>query len=118
MKTILIVDDSATSRMLFKAFMPKEFEVEIVEAGNMDEATAMAEQHNPDIVFMDYNMPEYNGVEVARKLQKNGINTTYVLLTANTQTEVINAAKEAGFVQILDKPISSDKISGVLTGLA
>ena len=117
MKTILIVDDSATSRLLFKAFMPQEYDVKIIEADNMDDAISQAEQYPPDIVFMDYNMPEHNGVEIAQVLQNKGVNATYILLTANTQTEVINNAKQAGFVNVLDKPVNSEKITNVIADI-
>ena len=114
MATILIVDDSATSRLLFKAHMPKDRPFEVVEADDLQSALNKGAQHQPDLVFLDYNMPEKNGAEVAHALREAGVEAVYFLLTANTQESVLEAAEEAGIHGILEKPITSEKIQDVL----
>jgi CheY-like chemotaxis protein len=114
---ILVVDDSMTSRMLFKVHMPKEIECEIFEAADAASALKMADEKQPDLVVMDYNMPERNGAEIAREIMENGLRARYVLLTANTQKAVVELATTLGFATIVDKPINADKIRSMLDGL-
>lgn len=117
MKKLLIVDDSKTAKLLFKSYMPADSGYDIHEAHDRDTALAMAQEIRPDVVIMDYNMPERNGVEIAGDLRAAGIDAQYVLLTANTQASVLAAAKQAGFVTVLEKPITRDKISEALKRL-
>ena len=115
MKTILVVDDSATSRLLFKAHMPKEGDYRIVEAANLEQAMERVGAEHPDLVFLDYNMPGKNGVEIARTLADAGVEATCFLLTANTQQSVLAAAQEAGIRGVLEKPITRAKLEQALT---
>ena len=115
---ILIVDDSMTSRMLFKAYLAKGGQHELFEAANFHDAQDKAQSMQPDMIVLDYNMPEYNGVEMARALQQQGVSAKYVLLTANTQKSIVEDALKAGFVQIVEKPINADKVAALLAQLA
>lgn len=112
---ILIVDDSMTSRMLFRAYMPKDGQHELIEAANLPDALDKAREASPELVVLDYNMPEHNGVEMAQTMLQAGFKAKFVLLTANTQKTVVDAAKAAGFVQVLEKPINAAKIAALLT---
>jgi CheY-like chemotaxis protein len=115
---ILIVDDSMTSRMLFKAYLSKDGRHELFEAANFSAAQDIAQKMQPDLVVLDYSMPEYNGVEMARAMQEGGLNAKFVLLTANTQKAIVDDALSAGFVQILEKPINAEKVATLLAKLA
>ncbi|NNG14527.1 MAG: response regulator [Gammaproteobacteria bacterium] len=114
MTSLLIVDDSATSRLLFKAHLPKNAEYDIHEAGDAETGLNMAIELQPDLIVLDYNMPDKNGVELAEAMQAAGINGKYALLTANTQKSVVDAANELGFVAVVDKPITAEGIRALL----
>jgi CheY-like chemotaxis protein len=94
--------------------MPDDSGIDIHEAGDVDTAMSMAVQLQPDIVVLDYTMPDKNGVELADEMQALDINSKYVLLTANTQKTVVEAANELGFVAIVEKPITSQRIQTLL----
>jgi CheY-like chemotaxis protein len=115
---ILIVDDSKTSRMLFKAYMPKDESHQVVEAANLPDALNVVREIQPELVVLDYNMPEHNGVEMAQAIRQAGFNPKIVLLTANTQKMVVDAAMSAGFLQVLEKPINAEKIAALLKQVA
>jgi len=117
MKKLLIVDDSKTAKLLFKSYMPVDSGYDILEAHDRSTALEIAQQIRPDVVVMDYNMPEQNGVEIANDLRAAGIDAQFVLLTANTQASVLAAAKQAGFVTVLEKPITREKITEALKRL-
>lgn len=114
MKRILVVDDSATSRLLLKAHMPKDQEFEVVEADDLASALDKGREYRPDLVFLDYNMPEKNGTEIARALRGEGVEAALFLLTANTQESVLQEAEQAGIQGILEKPITAEKLQDVL----
>lgn len=111
---ILVVDDSKTSRLLFRAYMPKDGQHQVFEAAALVDALAVADEARPDVVVLDYNMPELNGVEMAKVMRDAGVDAGFVLLTANMQQSVVDAAMTAGFVKLLEKPISAAKISDLL----
>lgn len=111
---LLVVDDSSTSRLLFRIHMPADSGHVIHEAGDAENALRIALEVRPDVVFLDYNMPDCNGVEIARDLRAAGLNPCCILLTANVQQAVLDEARAAGFAGVLEKPVSGDKIATVL----
>jgi CheY-like chemotaxis protein len=115
--TILVVDDSATSRLLFRAYLPADEGHALVEAEDAAGALRLAGQAHPDVVFMDYNMPDQDGVAIARDMRAAGCRAAFVLLTANVQQAVLDSAREAGFAGVLEKPVSRDKIIATLRSL-
>jgi two-component system, chemotaxis family, chemotaxis protein CheY len=63
-KTILIVEDSATTRALIRAVIDELGEYETVEAGSGFEALKMLPQQEYDLIVTDINMPDINGLEL------------------------------------------------------
>ena len=114
MKKILVVDDSATSRLLFRMHFPKEYPATIEEANSYDSAIARAGEIQPDIIFLDYNMPGKNGIDVARMLIGSGSSAKFILFSANLQQGVLDDAQELGFAKIIEKPITKEKIVSAL----
>lgn len=115
--TILVVDDSATARALFKACLAGVSDYEVVEAGDWDTAVSLAKEKQPNITVVDYNLPEKNGAEIAKLIKDAGVETTFILMTANTQDSVVEEAKTAGIFEVLEKPITAEAIMGVLEKL-
>ncbi len=114
---ILVVDDSATSRALFRAYMPRNGKYELYEAGDHESAISIAKEVNPDICVMDYNLPNKNGVEIAKSMIEQNVITKFVLMTANTQKSILDEAKKLGFVAVLEKPLNAQTVSNVLGSL-
>lgn len=117
MKTILIVDDSATSRMLFNVHLPEGHGFTVHEADSATSALQLAIDVHPDLVLTDYTMPDMNGVELVEKMRDQGVDALFILLTANVQQSVLDAAKAAGINQVLEKPLNSEKMSLLLAKL-
>lgn len=107
---LLVVDDSSTSRMLFRAHMPKDSPHSVYEAADADSALRMAQEVRPDVVFLDYNMPDSDGVRIALDMRASGRDACFILLTANVQQAVLDEANAAGFAGVLEKPVSREKI--------
>jgi len=113
-KTILVVDDSATSRLLFRANLPKNFPYVVHEADCLADAMKKGADIRPEVVVLDYNMPDQSGIEIAHTMLKAGINARFVLFTANTQKSILDEATAAGFVAVIEKPVTREKISDML----
>lgn len=111
---LLVVDDSSTARLLFRIHMPEQCGHVIHEADDAESALRLAREIRPDVVFLDYNMPDRDGVNIARDMRASGINTCFFLLTANVQQTVMDEARAAGFAGVLEKPVSREKIANVL----
>lgn len=88
--TLLVVDDSSTSRLLFRIHLPPECGHVVHEAEDAEGALRVAREVRPDMVFLDYNMPNRDGVCIARDLRAAGIEASYILLTANVQLAVLD----------------------------
>lgn len=114
MQTILIVDDSATSRMLFKIHLPAGHTYVVHEATDLASALSVAAETKPCLVVLDYNLPEHNGVEIARQLLAMGLQAKLVLLTANAQQAVIDDARSVGITLVYEKPITKDLLNRLL----
>jgi CheY-like chemotaxis protein len=113
-KKILVVDDSATARGLFKACFFNNPDYEIIQASQWQDALDKALLHNPFLIVLDYNMPDKTGSELAQIMQENQIEANYVLLTANTQESVLDEVSNLGFLQVIEKPISPESIESLL----
>lgn len=114
---ILIIDDSATARALFKACLFDDPEYEVIQASRWEEAIEKAKTHHPFLIVLDYNMPEKTGSEIAKLMQDEGIKAHYVLASANTQQSVINEVQALGFTDVIEKPVSAESIRGLLEKL-
>ncbi|MCH9644023.1 MAG: response regulator [Gammaproteobacteria bacterium] len=114
MKKILVVDDSRTSRAIFKASLPEEVNYEVIEAGDVESALKQAADTKPDLCVMDYNLPDMYGTEIAEKIMASGVSAPFILMTANMQESVKERAKKLGFVAFIEKPINTDKITDAL----
>ena len=114
MKHILLLDDSATSRMLFKAYMPEGHTFLLHEASDAASALKLAAEQRFDLVVFDYNMPGENGVAIANSLQRLGLAANFVLLTANAQHAVSEEATAAGLTRVFEKPITRELIAQLL----
>jgi two-component system phosphate regulon response regulator PhoB len=107
MKTILLADDETNLRILVRTTLDDP-DYRILEAADGRTALTMAYQHRPDLVVLDWMMPEINGLEVTRLLRQDPA-TSYIpviLLTARGQ-EVDKAQGSAlGAYAFLVKPFS------------
>ena len=116
-KKILIVDDSATARMLFKVLFADQDGYEISEADYWEKALSMSKEEQFDLIVFDYNMPDKVGTELAQLMIEAGVDAKFVLMSANTQPHVLEDAKKLGFIAILEKPADKPSIQQILEQL-
>lgn len=115
---IVIADDESIIRMDLKEMLSNLGYLVIGEAGDGRSAVSLARELRPDLVIMDIKMPDMDGIEAARILTEEEI-APVILLTAYSQRELIEGAKEAGVVAYLVKPFrESDLAPAIEVALA
>jgi len=104
---VLVVDDDVTARMLAgQSLAPKGFEV--IEAVDGIEALAAFQEHQPNIVLMDVDMPQMDGFEATRQIRclPNGRTVPVLMVTGRGDIASIEKAYEAGATDFVSKPLN------------
>lgn len=107
---VLIVDDTEINLILFEALVKKMAETQSKTFSRSADGLAWAQGNDPDLVIVDYMMPELDGIEFIRRLRQTpGKESVPILMiTANDQKQVRYRALDAGATDFLTKPV--DKI--------
>ncbi len=108
---ILTVDDSQMIRIFIKkAFAP--YDCDIIEAENGVEGLAMARCEIPDLIFLDITMPLMGGIEMLNTLKRRKPlkNIPIVMLSADSNKNVINHFLKMGAADYIVKPFKKDRI--------
>jgi two-component system cell cycle response regulator DivK len=119
-KKILIVEDNSDSREIMNLFITK-IGHQTIAAKNSNEAITLAEAEGPDLIFMDMQLPDIDGVETTTILKKNPktADIPIVALTAWMSELWQEKASKAGIATYLLKPTSLqtlEKTIETLTG--
>lgn len=113
---ILIVDDNRLNRVVFRNLL-KETKVNVYEAGSGSECLEMVKNQHFDIIFMDYMMPEMDGVmtfEQMNNMEHQCKGTPVIMLTANAVQGAMEEYIEFGFTDFLSKPIIPEKLEKMI----
>ena len=108
MSTILIIDDQLTSRQILKQLTATlEDNLETYDFANPVEALAWSEENHPDLVLVDYKMPEMNGIEFIKRFRNNTVlsHVPVIMVTSIEDRNVRYEALEAGATDFLTKPV-------------
>ena len=115
---IVLADDESIIRMDLKEMLATLGYVVVGEAGDGRSAVNLARELRPDLVIMDIQMPDLDGIDAARLLTEESI-APVLLLTAYSQQELVERAKQAGVVGYIVKPFrESDLKPAVEVALA
>ena len=114
---ILIVEDNSDAREIMNLLITKMGH-QVIAAKNSDEAVAFAAAEGPDIIFMDMQLPDLDGVETTAMLKQNSKTSQIpvVALTAWMSELWQEKALEAGIVRYLIKPDSSQTLKQIIVG--
>ena len=105
---VVIADDESIIRLDLKEILESAGYDVVGEASRGDDAAELIRDLVPDLALLDVKMPGLDGIEVARLIQS--LPTTVVLLTAFSQRELIENARDAGVVAYLVKPFRSAEL--------
>ena len=110
---VLIVDDIPETRDHLTKLLGFESDIEVVAtASSGAEALELAGRHQPDVVLMDINMPDMDGITTTEKLSTHVPTTSVVMMSVQGEADYLRRSMLAGAREFLVKPFSSDELTG------
>ncbi|HXQ90764.1 MAG TPA: response regulator [Acidimicrobiales bacterium] len=108
-KRVVIAEDEAIIRLDLKEILEAEGYEVVGETGRGDEAVELVAQHKPDIAILDVKMPGIDGIEAARRISASH-RVAVLILTAFSQRNLIEEARDAGVAAYLVKPFQRGEL--------
>ena len=116
---VLIVDDIAETRENLRKLLQFESDVVVVGSARTGvEAIDIARETEPDVVIMDINMPDMDGIEATEAMLRDVPFTQIVMLSVNNDADYVRRAMRAGARDFLAKPPSGDELISTIRTLA
>ena len=114
-KTILIVDDEAPIREMV-AMALEMAGYQCIEAANAKEAHSLVVDNNPDMILLDWMLPDVSGIELARRLKRDVITAEIpiIMLTAKGEEDHKIQGLEIGADDYITKPFSPRELTARL----
>jgi len=117
-RTILIVDDFDDTRLLLRTWLQKKG-FHVVEAENGNRAVAKAESVRPDLIIMDVEMPELDGLAATRKIREltGFASVPIVAVSAYGADQYRDHALAAGCNEYISTPFEPDELERLIRAL-
>jgi response regulator NasT len=103
---ILLAEDEALIRMDLAEMLTEAGHHIVGQAGDGEQAVALARETQPDLVVMDIKMPGMDGISAAEQIGRDGL-APVVMLTAFSDKNLVERARDAGVMSYVVKPFSS-----------
>ncbi|MGB7051234.1 MAG: response regulator [Acidimicrobiales bacterium] len=103
-RRVVIAEDEAIIRLDLKEILQDEGYEVVGETGRGDEVVDLVQTHQPDLVILDVKMPGWDGLEAARAVRDLELHVAVLVLTAFSQRNLIDEARDAGVIAYLVKP--------------
>jgi len=113
---VVIADDEAIIRLDLKEILEEAGYDVVGETGRGDEAISLVAAHQPDLAILDIKMPGVDGITAARAILAEQ-RTAVLLLTAFSQRDLIQDAREAGVAAYLVKPFRRAELIPAIEGV-
>ena len=108
-RRVLVAEDEALIRLDLVEMLREEGYEVVGEAGDGEQAISLATDLKPDLVILDVKMPKLDGIEAAAKITGDRI-APVVILTAFSQRDLVERARDAGAMAYLVKPFSKSDV--------
>ena len=111
---ILIVDDYKTMLRVIRNLLMQLGFREVDEASNGEQALEMIKHKKYDLVISDWNMEPMTGLQLLKEIRADAklAGTPFIMVTAESKTENVIAAKKAGVNQYIVKPFNAETLKG------
>lgn len=112
--TVLVADDDLISLEVFKAML-SQHPIDVITAENGEQALAALESQ-PDLIFLDFEMPDMSGADVCRTLRQQAefSDTPVIAVTSHQSATEMEACRDAGMNATLHKPVAPDALAELL----
>jgi two-component system, chemotaxis family, chemotaxis protein CheY len=108
---ILLVDDSRTIRNIQKNVLGQLGHTEVMEAADGVEALAQIAQCRPDLVLVDWNMPNMDGITLVRKVRESDKALPLIMCTTEAEKTRVLEAVKAGVNNYVVKPFTAETLA-------
>jgi two-component system chemotaxis response regulator CheY len=108
---VLLVDDSRTIRSVQKGVFKQLGHEDLAEAGDGLEALKAIAERRPDLVIVDWNMPNMDGITLVRKLRETDKTLPIIMCTTEAEKARVIEAIKAGVNDYLVKPFTAEQMS-------
>lgn len=109
-RRVVIAEDEAIIRLDLKEILQGEGYEVVGETGRGDEVVDLVREHRPDLVILDIKMPGIDGIEAARRIAADEHQVPVLVLTAFSQRNLIEDARDAGVAAYLVKPFQRGEL--------
>ena len=106
---VVIAEDEAIVRLDLKEILQEQGYEVVGETGRGDEAIALVNEHKPDLAILDIRMPGVDGLAAARDIAGER-KAAVLILTAYSQRDLIEEARDAGALAYLVKPFQASEL--------
>ena len=114
---LLFVEDEEDLIEIITETLTK-LDANFLTASNGQEALQVIDENKDiDVIITDINMPIMNGLDMIKEIQEKGIKTPIIIMSAHTELDYINRAKDLGVAEYLLKPFDFIKFIELLTTL-
>jgi DNA-binding NarL/FixJ family response regulator len=104
--TVMVVDDHPLFRQGLCRILATQEDIKVImEVADGEKALQLAKQLTPDVILMDINLPQMNGLEVTRELKQAAPEVAVIILTAYHDDEQLSRSGQAGAVAYFPKDI-------------
>lgn len=112
--TVLVADDDIISLEVFKAML-SQHPIDVITAENGEQALAALESQ-PDLIFLDFEMPDMSGADICRTLRQQAefSDTPVIAVTSHQSATEMEACRDAGMNATLHKPVAPDALAELL----
>lgn len=114
---VLVVDDNDMNRNVFRNLV-KKTHMQVTDVSSGMECLAKVEKEHYDLIFLDFMMPEMDGIETYNRMKKLPVNmcadTPVIMLTADAVSGARERYLRQGFRDFLSKPIMPDKLENMM----
>jgi DNA-binding NarL/FixJ family response regulator len=107
---VLVIDDHPLVRDGVKKSLTSAGFNCVGDAGSLKEASAMIALHNPDVITVDINLPDGNGLEIIHWARENSPTIAIVVLTLDDDLDLVSAASQSGAQAFISKSESAEHL--------
>ena len=107
---MLVIDDHPLVREGVKKSLTAAGFNCVGEAGSLKEAIAMIALHNPDVITVDLNLPDGNGLEIISWARKNSPTIAIIVLSLEDDLDLVSAASQSGAQAFISKSESAEHL--------
>ncbi len=112
-KQILVVDDEPEIRALLSRFLGR-IGFSVLAAGTIEEGRRLFDQSWPELVFLDVNLPDGNGLLELKRITSGKLKSKVIMMSAFDHDEVKMEAIENGAMDFLSKPFNIARLDQVV----